>query len=121
MPSIPDSADLSRAASHALRHDTAACGLRLDAEGWASLDEVIAGCAGRSRSSRQARGEPLSQRRRVRNGQSQPLSPLSSQRSATHLCRMMARIDTVMKEVQCKPGGERLCRRASGRALRGAS
>jgi hypothetical protein len=34
--------DLSRTISHALRHDPAAYGLQLDAEGWAQLDDLIA-------------------------------------------------------------------------------
>ena len=34
--------DLSRAISHALRHDPGAYGLQLDAEGWTSLGDLIA-------------------------------------------------------------------------------
>ncbi len=42
MSAFLDPAELSRALSHALRHDPAAYGLQLDTEGWVALDDVIA-------------------------------------------------------------------------------
>ncbi|MCS7021751.1 MAG: RNA 2'-phosphotransferase [Gemmataceae bacterium] len=38
----PDLRDLSRAVSHALRHEPWLYGLELDAEGWACVDELVA-------------------------------------------------------------------------------
>ena len=44
-----DLRDLSKLVSHALRHEPAAYGLKLDADGWVALDAFIAaaglGCA----------------------------------------------------------------------------
>jgi hypothetical protein len=40
---IDDASNLSRAVSHALRHEPWFYELELDAEGWASVDDVVAG------------------------------------------------------------------------------
>lgn len=41
--------DISHAVSHALRHEPGKYGLRLDAQGWVEIDDLIAGLRGKGR------------------------------------------------------------------------
>lgn len=65
--------DISRTLSHALRHDPGSYGLTLDAEGWVSLDDMVAAFHRRSRrvsraDIEQAVSSASKQRHEIRDG-----------------------------------------------------